>query len=225
MIDPAQDRGSVAKLTVPSNPGDTCTRKRCSGANTAGKGQARKMMQKSGGRSAIADPTTPFLVSIFSSLGGAFALRKSGGRSAIADPTTTTRFRFWLFFAAIFVFMPAVGVGTAGQSTDSSPAVEVTIKGNVLCNRATEPRDRFWDTKDGDAPPVIYAFEATPAIAEAIGKIMDAYPERGLNVEDALRIQNQFDKQLKYFVAPGPMTEKIHKAVEAGSQMLALSGR
>ena len=53
---------------------------------------------------------------------------------------------------------------------------------------------------------------------------MESYPERGLNVEDAQRIQEQFDKQLKYFLVPGPLTEKIHKDVEAGSQLLALTG-
>jgi hypothetical protein len=113
----------------------------------------------------------------------------------------------------------------SAQSASDGPPTDVTIKGNVLCNRATEAKDWFWDTKDGDHTPVIYALEGTPAIAESLGRIMDAYPERGLNVEDALRIQERFDNQLKYFLAPGPMTERIHKEVEAGSQVLAVIGK
>src|SRR5262249_55869653 len=85
--------------------------------------------------------------------------------------------------------------------------------------------DWFWDPKDGDHTPVIYAFEGTPAVALRLERIMDQYPARGLNVEEALRVQSEFDKELKYFLAPGPMTAKIHKDVEAGSQLLALTGR
>jgi formylglycine-generating enzyme required for sulfatase activity len=127
--------------------------------------------------------------------------------------------------SAIFAAAPALAGDAVRQGENPGSATEVTIKGNVLCNRATESKDWFWDTKDGDHTPVIYALEGTPAIALARAKIMEAYPERGLNVEDALRVGEQFDKQLKYFLAQGPMTEKIHKDVEAGSQLLALTGR
>jgi Sulfatase-modifying factor enzyme 1 len=126
--------------------------------------------------------------------------------------------------AAIFMVMPGVAGSGAPQSATSRPPTVVTLKGNVLCNRATEPRDWFWDTKDGDHTPVIYALEGTPAIVVALRTIMESYPDRGLNVEDAQGIQEQFDKQLKYFLAPGPLTVKIHKDVEAGSQLLALTG-
>ena len=53
---------------------------------------------------------------------------------------------------------------------------------------------------------------------------MEGYPDRGLDVEDALRVQDQFDEHLKYFISPGPIAEKIHKDVEAGSRLLALTG-
>ena len=46
---------------------------------------------------------------------------------------------------------------------------------------------------------------------------MESYPDRGLDVDDALEIQDQFTRQLKYFIAPGPIADKIHKDVEAGS--------
>jgi formylglycine-generating enzyme required for sulfatase activity len=126
--------------------------------------------------------------------------------------------------AAILAVMSGPAGSGVAQSANPAPPTVVTIKGNVLCNRATEPKDWFWDTKDGDHTPVIYAIDGTPAIVEAIRTIMESYPERGLSVEDAQRIQEQFDKQLKYFLAPGALTQKIHKDVEAGSQLLALTG-
>ena len=42
------------------------------------------------------------------------------------------------------------------------PPGEVAIKGNVLCNRATEARPWNWDPKDGDHTPILYAIEGTP---------------------------------------------------------------
>jgi hypothetical protein len=118
----------------------------------------------------------------------------------------------------------AVVTGTSAQDEKQAPQTEVTIKGNVLCNRATDTKPWFWDPKDGDHTPVIYALEGTPAIAEQVRKIMESYPDRGLDVEDALRVQDQFGKHLKYFIFPGPIAETIHKDVEAGSRLLALTG-
>jgi formylglycine-generating enzyme required for sulfatase activity len=115
-------------------------------------------------------------------------------------------------------------VANASAPDEKGSRAEVTIKGNVLCNRATEPRPWSWDPNDGDHTPIIYAIEGTPEIAERLRTIMETYPARGLNVEDALRIQDEFGKHLKYFIAPGPLAAKIHKEVEAGSQLLALSG-
>jgi formylglycine-generating enzyme required for sulfatase activity len=101
---------------------------------------------------------------------------------------------------------------------------EVTLKGNVLCNRATDPRPWYWDPRDGDHTPLLYAVEGPPAVTERLRKIMEGYPDRGLDVEDALKIQAQFDEHLKYFISPGPIAEEIHKSVEAGSRLLALTG-
>jgi formylglycine-generating enzyme required for sulfatase activity len=100
----------------------------------------------------------------------------------------------------------------------------VTIKGNVLCNRATHTRPWSWDPKDGDHTPVIYALEGTPGIHAQVERILESYPSRGLDTQDALRIQDEFTNHLKYFISPGPQSDKIHKEVEAGSRVLALTG-
>jgi formylglycine-generating enzyme required for sulfatase activity len=110
------------------------------------------------------------------------------------------------------------------QPEGPAPPAAVTIKGNVLCNRATDLKPWFWDPNDGDHTPVLFALEGTPAIAQQVRKIMADYPDRGLDVDDALKVQDQFNAHLKYFISPGPIAEKIHKEVEAGSRLLALTG-
>lgn len=129
--------------------------------------------------------------------------------------------------AILTIFMLIAAAMPGRASTRDEPAAsqtDVTLKGNVLCNRATALEPWYWDPKDGDHTPVIYALEGTPAIAEQLRTIMESYPDRGLDVENALRVQDEFDKHLKYYLSPGPIAEKIHKDVEAGSRLLALTG-
>jgi formylglycine-generating enzyme required for sulfatase activity len=131
--------------------------------------------------------------------------------------------RTGILMAMILALTPMADRAAARDEPQGSRA-EVTIEGNVLCNRATDPKPWSWDPKDGDHTPIIYAIEGTPAIAEQTRKIMETYPDRGLDVENALRIQDEFSKHLKYFIAPGPIADKIHKEIEAGSRVLALTG-
>jgi len=132
--------------------------------------------------------------------------------------------RIGILTAMILAVSPVVA-STSAQDKTQVPRADVTIKGNVLCNRATDTKPWFWDPKDGDHTPVIYALEGTPTIVGQVRKIMESYPDRGLDVEDALLIQDEFSRHLKYFIFPGPMAEKIHKDVEAVSRLLALTGR
>src|SRR5262245_59482670 len=111
---------------------------------------------------------------------------------------------------AMILILSSSAAHASATDAGTSPT-EVTIQGNVLCNRATDPKPWAWDPKDGDHTPVIYAIDGTPEIAEQVRKIMETYPDRGLDVEDALRIQGEFGKHLKYFLAPGPIAAKIHK--------------
>src|SRR5258707_13756544 len=108
--------------------------------------------------------------------------------------------------ATLLALSPAVAGAWALDDTPAPGAV-LTIKGNVLCNRATDTKDWFWDPKDGDHTPVIYALDGTPEIAGKVRKIMEGYPDRGLDVDSALEIQEQFTRHLKYFISPLPLAE------------------
>lgn len=109
-------------------------------------------------------------------------------------------------------------------AADAQPA-EVTIKGNVVCNRTTVPVPWDQTSQDADHYPVMYAFEGTPEIAAQLNEIMDKYwPETGLDVEAAQKFLDEFTARLRYNVAPGPLTDEIHKKAEWGSQILSLTG-
>jgi formylglycine-generating enzyme required for sulfatase activity len=110
------------------------------------------------------------------------------------------------------------------QLAVASASAEVTLKGNVLCNRATEARPWNWDPKDGDHTPVICAMEGTPEVAEQVRKIMEGYPDQGLDTAAAIKVQEQLGELVKYFLTPGPIAAAIHRDVEAGTRLLALTG-
>jgi len=123
---------------------------------------------------------------------------------------------------AVFVIF---GYGLTAEEMVAPSGPQVTIKGNVVCDRTTIPVP--WDQTSQDARhiPAMFAFEGTPQITAELDRIMkEYYPEKGLDVEAAQKFLDEFSKRLKYFVAPSPLTDKMHKEVEWGSQILALTG-
>ncbi len=92
--------------------------------------------------------------------------------------------------AGLFLSLGKSGYGQEGP--------EVTIKGALQCNGTcvAEPKleDHAW---------VIVAVDGSPEIAAQVKKIMDEfYPEKGLDADAAKKLNDQFDKQLKFFIAP-----------------------
>ena len=114
---------------------------------------------------------------------------------------------------------------TAGLAPAASLGPEVTLKGNVVCNRATLTTPWDGTSQGGEHFPVMYAVEGTTGIAAARDEIMrKLWPTKGLDVEGAQKLQSAWTRRLTYRLAPGPLTDKIHKEVEWGSQVLALTG-
>jgi formylglycine-generating enzyme required for sulfatase activity len=115
-----------------------------------------------------------------------------------------------------------------GLATETGPAPqgpEVTIKGNVVCHRATMVSPWDGTSQDRDHFPVMYAVEGTPEIAATVADLMTkGWPPQGLDVEAAQKLLDDWGRRLAYSVAPGPLTDRLHKEVEWGSQVLALTG-
>ena len=88
--------------------------------------------------------------------------------------------RRWISIPAgmSLVVLTAVASATAQDDTHM-PAAVVTIKGNVLCNRATATKPWNWDPSDGDHTPVMFALEGTPEIAEPGSEHHEPLPGTG----------------------------------------------
>jgi len=127
-----------------------------------------------------------------------------------------------LVVSALVIAGGYLGAAEEKQATQSG---EVTIRGNVVCNRTTIPVPWDQTSIDADHYPVVFAFEGTPEISAQLQEIMDKYyPDKGLDCDAAQKFLDEFSARLRYNVAPGPLTDKMHKEVEWGSQILAVTG-
>jgi hypothetical protein len=129
-----------------------------------------------------------------------------------------------LSIAVAALLSAAVG-GLATEAGRAPQGREVTIKGNVVCNRATLTTPWDGTSQGSEHFPVVFAVAGTPEIAATVADLMDEYwPPRALDVEAAQKLSDEWGRRLGYSVAPGPLTDKLHKEVEWGSQVLALTG-
>ena len=126
---------------------------------------------------------------------------------------------------AAVLWAVASGCGRAAEIGSAPQGGEVTIEGNVVCHRATMTSPWDGTSQGSDHFPVMFAVEGTPEIAATVADLMDKHwPPEGLDVEAAQRLLDEWSSRLAYYVAPGPLTDKLHKEVEWGSQLLALTG-
>jgi formylglycine-generating enzyme required for sulfatase activity len=75
---------------------------------------------------------------------------------------------------------------------------EVTLKGGLQCNGMCLP-----DPKKEDHVLVLFAVDGSAEIAARVKQILDAhYPEKGLDADAAVQLQDQWIAHLKYFISP-----------------------
>src|SRR5262252_7633269 len=74
---------------------------------------------------------------------------------------------------------------------------EVTIKGGLQCNGMCLPTP-----KPEDHQLVLFAVDGSPEITARVARIIeDFYPDKGLDAEAAIKLQDEFIAHLKYFVS------------------------
>ncbi len=131
----------------------------------------------------------------------------------------------WAVSIAVAALLSMTAGGLATETGPAPQGPEVTIKGNVVCHRATMVSPWDGTSQDRDHFPVMYAVEGTPEIAATVADLMTKdWPPQGLDVDAAQKLLDDWGRRLAYSVAPGPLTDKLHKEVEWGSQVLALTG-
>ena len=88
----------------------------------------------------------------------------------------------------------------APSSVEARPAVagaaEVTLKGVLMCECCTG--------QGSDKALVLFAVEGPPDVARAVDEIMNEfYTGDSLGADQARKVQEAFDRRLKYYIVPG----------------------
>jgi len=110
-----------------------------------------------------------------------------------------TRAIAWRLALLILISGAFSTVGWAQERTPAAGGEEVTVKGALQCAGMVIP-----DPKPEDHNyMVIFAVDGSPGIASRVKKIMDEfYPDKGLDADAAVKLQDQFNAQLKFYIAP-----------------------
>ena len=97
-----------------------------------------------------------------------------------------------LAFAAAISLLAA-----ANPSTRAADDAEVTLQGSLVCNGACIP-----NPKNDDHVMVLFAIDGTPEVRAQLATIMATYPPKGLDADSAVKLMEQFDTHLKYYISP-----------------------
>lgn len=98
---------------------------------------------------------------------------------------------------------------------------EITIIGPAQCARACTDKPG-----QVDHDVVVLAMDGSKQVKAKFDEILDKYyPPRGLNLEDAQQILQQFDANLRYYLMPCPKTCALHAEVSYPSIMVKVTGR
>ena len=112
--------------------------------------------------------------------------------------------------------------GDAIDLTAVPEGPQITIKGPGMCARGHVAKHGVFD---GCPQLAIFAMAGSPKTKAEFGRIMDKfYPEKGLNVDQAARLLEEFDKRLKYYIVPTPSLNRKHTEHDYPSRILSVTG-
>lgn len=129
----------------------------------------------------------------------------------------------------LLLLVAAAGLGqaTATSSTDTSQpaatqAAQVTLKGIMMTQASCQPRDN----NPADAKVlVLFAVEGTPEVAAIVDGLMAKYfPGQSMDGDQARGLLQGFEKNLKFYIAPGELAEKNLKAGRWRNPPMAVTG-
>jgi hypothetical protein len=123
--------------------------------------------------------------------------------------------------ALFFLFGVARPAGAQPASTDTV----VTLKG-VMMYEVSCTRDLHGEAaKTAETTPVFFAVEGTPEVQNIVDQIIKTnWPGDSINADQAAKIEDEFDKQLKYYITPGDLTAKKENQVRYRNPAVAITG-
>jgi hypothetical protein len=135
------------------------------------------------------------------------------------------KMRAFCVAACVPALLAALVYVVRAQEDQTPKGPEVTIIGNVLCQRAfvpplgtCEPNSKYG--------PVVVALDGTPEIKAEIARIMKEYwpANNALDMAQAEKLNDAWVKSLTYIIAPYPGRDKLHHENEFGSRIKAVTG-
>jgi len=131
----------------------------------------------------------------------------------------------WLAVLALAVPARAQEVKPAAEAKPAAAGAEVTLKGNVLCQRAFVPPLGVCE-RDSKYIPVLIALDGTPEIQAEVNRIMkECWPESNtLDFDQAQKLNEVWCERLTYCIAPYPGRDRLHHEIEYGSKYKAVTG-
>jgi len=113
----------------------------------------------------------------------------------------------------------------AEQPKSAAAGTEVTIKGIMMCDICCTRNLTKEAAQEAEKTLVLFAMEGTPEVAAALDNIMkEDWPGDSIDADQALKIQEEFDKRLKYYITPGELAAKNQREGRWRSPQMAVTG-
>jgi len=109
----------------------------------------------------------------------------------------------------------------AAEARPPAAGAEVTLKGVMMTEASCTPKP----AKDADKTLVLFVVEGPPEVAATLDAILkENWPGDSINGDQARKIQEEFDKRLKYYITPGDLATKNQKNCRWGNPPMAVTG-
>ena len=127
--------------------------------------------------------------------------------------------------AAVLVLFAVSGHGRAQETEQAPTGPQVTIRGNVMCQRALVPPLGVCG-RNSKYIPIVIALDGTPGIKAEVDRIMQEYWPAGntLDFDQARKLNEVWCERLTWHVTPFPERDQLHSEVEYGSRIKAVTG-
>jgi len=131
-----------------------------------------------------------------------------------------------LLVLSLAVSVPAA---EANSTVEAKPAVagagEVTLKGVMMCEICCTRNLAKEAAKEAEKTLVLFAVEGIPEVTAALDGIMkEYYSGDSLDADQARKIQEEFEKRLKYYITPSELAEKKENGARWWNPAKAVTG-
>jgi formylglycine-generating enzyme required for sulfatase activity len=135
------------------------------------------------------------------------------------------KMRAFRIAAGVLALLGVFAYVVRAQEDQPPKGPEVTIIGNVLCQRAFVPPMGVCG-RNSKYVPVVVALDGPPEIKAEVARLMKEYwpANNTLDFDQAQKLNDAWCASLTYIIAPYPGRDKLHHEIEYGSRNKAVTG-